>query len=123
MHARALPMPCRVLALEMLCDLRLDREDLRIGVEESLKPPPRPPKLPKNPLQLPKEQPLRASTRSTRYAAPAAPPDLPVPRPVPQIAPGGIMRLPLRKEAMGADASGTVYWLIDMGRPWGESFY
>ena len=62
-------MPCRVLGLEMLCDLRLDREDLRIGVEESLKPPSRPPKLPKNPLQLPKEQPVRASTRSTRYAS------------------------------------------------------
>ncbi|MCJ1467078.1 hypothetical protein MMC07_005700 [Pseudocyphellaria aurata] len=107
----------------MLCDLRLDREDLRIGVEESLKPPPKPPKLPKGPPQLPKEQPSRASTRSTRYAPPAPPELPPAPRPSPPVAPGGILRLPLRKEAMGADASGTVYWLIDMGRPWGTRLY
>ncbi|KAK9792509.1 hypothetical protein WJX73_007651 [Symbiochloris irregularis] len=114
----ALPTPDRVLALNLLCDLRLDREDLRIGIEESLKAPPKPPKAPKTtPPPLPKEQPTRSSTRSTRYAAPPAPAAMerPVPQPLPQK--GEILRLPMRKEPLGVDASGSTYWLIEMACP------
>lgn len=82
---------CRVLALKLLCEIRLDKDDLRAAVELAMKPP-----------KAPSRPPLGKSTRSggpNRGRAEAA----------------QEQQLELHHEALGEDGDDVMWWYLDMG--------
>ena len=85
-HAR-----CRVLALKLLCEIRLDKDDLRSAIELSMKP--------VKPPSRPPSGKTRAGGSSTRA------------RPEPSIEPS----MDVRHEPLGEDAQGVIYWYLDLG--------
>eukprot|EP00798_Chlamydomonas_sp_ICE-L_P028438 gene28438-31580_t len=93
----------RVLALKELCDVRLDREDLRGVVDETLRPPPK-----QVAKKTPPPPPSGGSRRSSRGGAP--PPAAAKAALVP------VQRTPddYRKESLGLDSNGNTYWMLDM---------
>ena len=82
---------CRVLALKLLCEIRLDKDDLRAAVELAMKPP-----------KAPSRPPSGKSTRSggpNRGRAEAA----------------QEQQLELHHEPLGEDGDDVMWWYLDMG--------
>ena len=103
----------RVRALLLLCDLRLDREDMRNALEVCQKP------LSKLAQAAASKQAAASAPRTTRGAV----------RGVTPIGPGGSHSAApgrllgpeaMRKTPLGVDASGCALWLLEMGHCMGE---
>ena len=82
---------CRVLALKLLCEIRLDKDDLRSAIELSMKP--------VKPPSRPPSGKTRAGGSSTRGR--------PEPSPEPT--------MDFRHEPLGEDAHSVMYWYLDLG--------
>ena len=83
---------CRVLALKLLCEIRLDKDDLRAAIEVSMKP--------VKPPSRPPSGKTRAGSSSTR-GRPAETSLEPT--------------MDVRHEPLGEDAHGVMYWYLDLG--------
>ncbi|DBA82749.1 hypothetical protein WJX77_007341 [Trebouxia sp. C0004] len=81
----------RVLALKLLCEIRLDKEDLRSAIELSMKPP-------KAPSRPPSGK-TRAAGASTRGRS----------EPAPEVV------MDVRHEPLGESDKGVMYWYLDLG--------
>ncbi|KAL3157904.1 hypothetical protein ABBQ32_012312 [Trebouxia sp. C0010 RCD-2024] len=81
----------RVLALKLLCEIRLDKDDLRSAIEQSMKPV-------KPPSRPPSGKP-RAGGGSIKGQ----------PEPSPE------STMDVRHEPLGEDANGVMYWYLDLG--------
>lgn len=82
---------CRVLALKLLCEIRLDKEDLRAVVEAAMKP-----------QKPPSRPPSAKSTRSGAHSKGRA-------EAVQELL------LELQHEPLGEDSEGTTWWYLDLG--------
>ena len=80
-----------MLALKLLCEIRLDKDDLRSAIEISLKP--------VKPPSRPPSGKTRAGGSSTRGR--------------PELAPEPSMDI--RHEPLGEDDAGITYWYLDLG--------
>ena len=77
--------------MKLLCEIRLDKDDLRSAIELSMKPP-------KAPSRPPSGK-TRAAGASTRGR----------PEPAPEVV------MDVRHEPLGEDDKGGMYWYLDLG--------
>ena len=82
---------CRVLALKLLCEIRLDKDDLRSAVELAMKP---------------SKAPSRPSSGKTRAGGSST-------RGKPEPALEAVMDI--RRDPLGEDDNGVMYWYLDLG--------
>ena len=90
-NRRVVACMCRVLALKVLCEIRLDKDDLRSAIESYMKPV-------KAPSRPPSGK-TRAGGSSTRG------------RPEPASEPA----MDIRHQPLGEDDHGVQYWYLDLG--------
>ena len=124
-----IPIHFRVLTLKALCEIRMDRDDLRgvaadaAALPPSLAeaPPMKPPKAPPPPPP-PRPPPSRTTrvtfTTALAASAAAATATAPVVKPRKKAKGSGpdgsvLEQHEVRKEPLGVDASGVTYWLLD----------